>query len=520
MHASSAAALGKAHRSPAEVVRRALEHDRYLEAQSRARHRAHRGKRGREDEDLQAAAEASDQDIVVKMQKQMRMQQKQMEQMQRMLLLSTQAGMQMQMQINPYGGFLVPSPPPPPRPPRPAELAKLAANLAHISPGNVSKAVEIIQSEIPGLGNGEQEIAIDIDSLNNATLWRLHDFLETCVKKAKVVKLKASRPQTVQPKLEKAAALTAARLHAIRAERQALGDSDEGRRAALEDAEAQEMIREAAQTQLAGHIERHGHADSHELHPDDLRCSQCLQVFHNCSSPLCPLYHATLEAKAKNEANMHSDAAGIARHSKPSTTLVIDMGKLRDFLSLPEHRLNIKLSPHTRRVQTPEIKTREFRFAGNPLVKLNGAIAKILEQFEKKQQYADFVTPAAELFGQYYLNHITRPMDIQTMKKKAIEQLDERKYQRSSEFRADIELMLSNFVEWNTYQEGKLNFLVPTANSLRAKLDEELGKYAEMFATLDAQLDADASAPKLERKYKPLVGAAAARAEGKMMGRC
>ena len=81
---------------------------------------------------------------------------------------------------------MVPSPPPPPRPPRPAELAKLAANLAHISPGNVSKAVEIIQSEIPGLGNGEQEIAIDIDSLNNATLWRLLDFLETCVKKAKL----------------------------------------------------------------------------------------------------------------------------------------------------------------------------------------------------------------------------------------------------------------------------------------------------------------------------------------------
>jgi len=66
------------------------------------------------------------------------------------------------------------------------QRAAISAGVAKLNANNLSKIVSIIQENMPSLGSGEKEIEVDVNALDNSTLWRLWDYLENC---------KASRPK-------------------------------------------------------------------------------------------------------------------------------------------------------------------------------------------------------------------------------------------------------------------------------------------------------------------------------------
>jgi hypothetical protein len=121
-----------------------------------------------------------------------------------------------------------------PAPPQPRgdmsfdQRAEISAGVAKLSGNNISKVVEIIRSSMPGLGSDDQEIEIDVNSLDNATLWRLHDFIETCNKKRKAPKASRGGARSWQADLDRAAQQTQQNLNSVRAARGALGADNAG----------------------------------------------------------------------------------------------------------------------------------------------------------------------------------------------------------------------------------------------------------------------------------------------------
>jgi len=57
---------------------------------------------------------------------------------------------------------------------------EISAGLAKLSANNISKVIDIIRQTMPGLGHDENEIEIDVNALDNATLWRLYDLIKQC----------------------------------------------------------------------------------------------------------------------------------------------------------------------------------------------------------------------------------------------------------------------------------------------------------------------------------------------------
>ena len=60
------------------------------------------------------------------------------------------------------------------------QKAQLAVGLERLSSNNIVEAVKLIREIMPTLGAGQEEIEIDINALDNRTLWKLWNFVETC----------------------------------------------------------------------------------------------------------------------------------------------------------------------------------------------------------------------------------------------------------------------------------------------------------------------------------------------------
>jgi hypothetical protein len=60
------------------------------------------------------------------------------------------------------------------------EKASLSAGINRLTSNNLAKVVQIIKENMPSLGAGSEEIEVDINALDNRTLWKLHNFVESC----------------------------------------------------------------------------------------------------------------------------------------------------------------------------------------------------------------------------------------------------------------------------------------------------------------------------------------------------
>ena len=86
-----------------------------------------------------------------------------------------------------------PAPPPQQRGDMSFELkAEISAGIAKLTANNISKVVDIIRETMPGLGHDDGEIELDVNLLDNRTLWRLYDFIKECEKSRKVCLLYTS----------------------------------------------------------------------------------------------------------------------------------------------------------------------------------------------------------------------------------------------------------------------------------------------------------------------------------------
>ncbi|CAI5463297.1 unnamed protein product [Closterium sp. Yama58-4] len=63
-----------------------------------------------------------------------------------------------------------------------AEKQKLSVNLGKLPPENLDRIVQIISERNPDLSQNADEIELDIDSLDNETLWELERYVANCMK--------------------------------------------------------------------------------------------------------------------------------------------------------------------------------------------------------------------------------------------------------------------------------------------------------------------------------------------------
>ena len=89
------------------------------------------------------------------------------------------------------------------------EKASLGAGINKLNSNNLAKVVELIKSSMPSLGAGSDEIEVDINALDNVTLWKLFNFVESCraVKKKppkKKVETAQSRTLAIQQEMANA----------------------------------------------------------------------------------------------------------------------------------------------------------------------------------------------------------------------------------------------------------------------------------------------------------------------------
>ena len=60
------------------------------------------------------------------------------------------------------------------------QKASLGGGINRLSSNNLAEVVKLIRENMPTLGAGQEEIEIDINALDNRTLWKLWNFVETC----------------------------------------------------------------------------------------------------------------------------------------------------------------------------------------------------------------------------------------------------------------------------------------------------------------------------------------------------
>jgi len=60
------------------------------------------------------------------------------------------------------------------------EKSSLSSSINKLTSNNLGRVVQIIRTSMPSLGAGSDEIEVDINALDNATLWRLHRFVDSC----------------------------------------------------------------------------------------------------------------------------------------------------------------------------------------------------------------------------------------------------------------------------------------------------------------------------------------------------
>ena len=101
--------------------------------------------------------------------------------------------------------------------------AEISAGVAKLTANNISKVVDIIRQTMPSLGHDEKEIELDVNALDNTTLWRLYDFIKQCQATRKPGR---STKKASSANMEDAARLTHQNLQNVRAAREALGGAD------------------------------------------------------------------------------------------------------------------------------------------------------------------------------------------------------------------------------------------------------------------------------------------------------
>ena len=105
--------------------------------------------------------------------------------------------------------------------------AEISAGVAKLTANNISKVVDIIRQTMPSLGHDEKEIELDVNALDNTTLWRLYDFIKQCQATRKAGRpKKASSAANWRANMDKAARQTGQNLQNVRAAREALGGAD------------------------------------------------------------------------------------------------------------------------------------------------------------------------------------------------------------------------------------------------------------------------------------------------------
>jgi len=60
------------------------------------------------------------------------------------------------------------------------QKAQLGGGIIRLSSNNLAQVVKLIRENMPTLGAGQEEIEMDINALDNRTLWKLHNFVQTC----------------------------------------------------------------------------------------------------------------------------------------------------------------------------------------------------------------------------------------------------------------------------------------------------------------------------------------------------
>jgi len=108
--------------------------------------------------------------------------------------------------------------------------AEISAGVAKLNGPNIQRVVDIIRQTMPGLGHDEREIEIDVNALDNATLWRLYDFIKGCQASRKPGRPKkgGSAAASRRDMMEDAARQTEQSLQNVRAARGALGGENSG----------------------------------------------------------------------------------------------------------------------------------------------------------------------------------------------------------------------------------------------------------------------------------------------------
>lgn len=110
------------------------------------------------------------------------------------------------------------------------QRAAVAKGVSTLSANNIARVVDIIRQSMPGLGNDNQEIEIDVNALDDATLWRLKDYIDNCQKSRRPAKAKAARgAKNWKADVARATQQTEQSLASVRAARGAInGDDAEG----------------------------------------------------------------------------------------------------------------------------------------------------------------------------------------------------------------------------------------------------------------------------------------------------
>ena len=60
------------------------------------------------------------------------------------------------------------------------QKASLGGGINRLTSNNLAKVVQLIRENMPSLGAGQEEIEVDINALDNRTLWKLHNFVQSC----------------------------------------------------------------------------------------------------------------------------------------------------------------------------------------------------------------------------------------------------------------------------------------------------------------------------------------------------
>jgi len=84
------------------------------------------------------------------------------------------------------------------------EKQTLSGGINRLTSNNLSKVVKIIKQNMPSLGQDSEEIEVDLAALDNGTLWKLQQFVDSCAATKKRPKKSTPTPQSRQQQIQQA----------------------------------------------------------------------------------------------------------------------------------------------------------------------------------------------------------------------------------------------------------------------------------------------------------------------------